>query len=227
MLGFPIASLVEHLKVLTDNGITVVIIDQITFPPEQVIRKITGIYTSGTNLLAYTSDNNYILSIFIKEEKQINGKCLIVVGMSAGDLTTGKLFINESYSTYDDEKLSLDETARFIHTYYPREILLHMETTKYSIEYIKNYLELENVIIRNITELNTHYTKLNYQIEVLKKVFPNYGIISPIEYIGMERMPYSMISFMILLDYINSINPSLLGGLSLPKIFCSQPTLHI
>ena len=69
MLGFPVPSLVEHLKVLTNNGITVIIIDQITFPPEQVLRKITGIYTSGTNILAYTSDNNYILSIFIKEEK--------------------------------------------------------------------------------------------------------------------------------------------------------------
>lgn len=32
---------------------------------------------------------------------------------------------------------------------------------------------------------------------------------------------------MILLDYINSINPSVLNKLSIPKIFCSQQTLHI
>lgn len=114
----------------------------------------------------------------------------MAIGMFASDLTTGKLFVHESYSSYDDEKFSLDETLRFIHTYYPREVLLHINVSKYSLDYIKNYLELDNVLIKIIDELNPHYSKITYQTEVIKKVFPNHGIISPIEYIGMERMPY-------------------------------------
>ena len=60
-VGFPINSLVDKLQLLTDNGFTVIVIRQKTFPPEKVTREITGIYTPGTNILSYTTDINYIV----------------------------------------------------------------------------------------------------------------------------------------------------------------------
>src|SRR3972149_3704602 len=49
MLGFPSVALNKYLKVLIDNGFTVVIIDQVT-PPPNPKRKVTGVYSPGTYL---------------------------------------------------------------------------------------------------------------------------------------------------------------------------------
>ena len=47
MLGFPSSALNKFLKILIDNGYTIVIGDQIT-PPPNPNRAITGVYSPGT-----------------------------------------------------------------------------------------------------------------------------------------------------------------------------------
>ena len=79
MLGFPSVALEKFMNILIENNFTVVIIDQVTAPPKPK-REVTGIYSPGTyiNNLSTDSDSNYILSIYISEEKafQNNKKIL-------------------------------------------------------------------------------------------------------------------------------------------------------
>lgn len=227
MLGFPKSSVTERLKILTDNGITVVLVRQVTMPPQKVIRKISGIYTPGTNILSYSSDVNYVISIYIKEEKQLTTKSTISLGISACDITTGKVFVYESYSSIEDENYALDESLRFICTYNPKEIILSVNSQKMSIDFIKSYLDINDVPMKVFETVNPLYFKLSYQQEMIKCIYPNHGILSPIEYIGMEKLPYSIISFVMLLEHINLINPVVLKRINIPKIFCQQPTLHL
>lgn len=227
MLGFPHISIVDKLQILTQNGYTVVIVDQITFPPQPIIRKITGIYTPSTNLMSYTTENNFMISIYIKEEQQLNNKSCLAIGMSACDVTTGKVYIHEAYSSVEDEKYSLDETLRFIRTYIPKEILIHIDSKKFDIDYIKSYLDIEDIPIKIIQIINKHFKKIAYQTEVIKKVYPACGMINPLEYIGIERYTYCLISFIVILDHLNNINEQILQRINIPRKFCSKPTLHI
>lgn len=227
MLGFPTVSLAERLHILTDNGFSVVIIDQIFDENNKIHRMISGIYTPGTNIMSYTPDSNYLISIYIKEEKQIKSNPILVSGMSACDITTGKIYIYEATSTCEDEKFSLDETMRFIRAYYPKEILIYCNIEKNKTDAVESYLELDNFQIKKIQTINEIFHKISYQLETIKTIYPSHGIQNPIEYIGMERYNYSMISFMILLDYINNINKCVLKKLHIPKKFCKQPTLYL
>ena len=76
LVGFPLVTLDSNLKKLIDNGFTVVIIDQTT-PPPNPKRAVTGIYSAGTYVSDNTSlDSNNIVSIYIDDEKQLNGSYL-------------------------------------------------------------------------------------------------------------------------------------------------------
>ena len=86
MLGFPSVALQKYLKILIENGFTIIIIDQVTPPPEPK-RSVTGIYSPGTYLEeSFSPDSNNIVSIYIEEEIQKNSKVLMCIGMSVGRL---------------------------------------------------------------------------------------------------------------------------------------------
>ena len=226
MLGFPVSSSSERVKILTDNGYTIIIVKQITFPPQKVVRKISNIYSPGVNVLSYTSEQNTIVSLYVKEE-QVASNDLLSIGMVSCDVTTGKIFVYESYATIEDDKLSLDKTLQFIETFHPREFIVYMDVKNIKAEFVKSYLDITDAHAKYIDEINPHYFKLPYQCEMIKKIYKNHGIMNPIEFIGMEKLVYCTVSFVILLDYVNSINPDLLFNLEIPIIFCSKPSLYL
>lgn len=226
MIGFPVESIVTNLHTLTENGITVVVIEQTT-PPPHPKREVTGIYTPGTNIMSYTSDNSFVASIYIKEDKQLKINSLITIGVSLCDITTGKTFVCDASSHIDDERKCFDETVRFLHTYRPKEVIIHTNIQKYTLETIKSYLDLMNNNIHIIENINPQYFKLSYQTEILKKVYPTHGIVHPLEYIGVEKLPHVAISFVMLLDYIYSANPNILTNINVPELFNSNPILYI
>ena len=108
MLGFPCVSLQKNLKILTENGYTIVVIEQVTNPPNPK-REITGIYSPSTYIEDVQSDSNYLLSIYISDEKQLNGKYLSCIGLTALDLNIGKTIIEEYHSSIIDENLSFNK----------------------------------------------------------------------------------------------------------------------
>jgi DNA mismatch repair ATPase MutS len=67
MLGFPSIAKHKYIKILVDNGFTVIIVDQ-TSPPPKPKREVTGIYSPGT-YIDTTADTNYMISFFIEEEQ--------------------------------------------------------------------------------------------------------------------------------------------------------------
>src|SRR5579885_2921154 len=80
MVGFNIAALEKFLKILVDNGFTVVIIDQVSLPPNPK-REVTGVYSPGTYINDTNSiDSNNIVCLYIEDEKQLIGNYLTCIG---------------------------------------------------------------------------------------------------------------------------------------------------
>jgi DNA mismatch repair protein MutS len=228
MMGFNIAALDKFMKMMIDNGFTIVMVDQVT-PPPKPKRAITGIYSPGTYISGDTNiDATNIVSIYLEDEKQLNGNYLTCIGLSSVDLSTGKCSVYEVVSNNNDEKYALDEAYRFILAHSPKELIVTRNDKTSHImtkESIMSYLEIEDKHIHYNNKLNKTFTKISYQNEFLGKIYKNTGILSPIEHIDMEKLSYARLSFIILLDFAYKHNENLINDLDKPEVFENEKHL--
>lgn len=222
MIGFPIVALNKFLKILIDNYYTVVMVDQVDQYPK-VKREVTNIYSSGTYIEnALSPDTNNIISLYIVNEGQLNLKKLMCIGMSSIDLTTGKTIINEAYSTTDNVNNALDEAQRFILNVHPKEILiiyLNDDENNYSNDQIMLYLNIKNKNVHFYNTINKHFQKISYQNEFFEKIYKEKTMLSSLELLNLEKMLYSAVSFVYLLDYCYQHNEKCIHNILKPSIF--------
>lgn len=232
MAGFPSYTLNKFLNILVSNNYTCVIVSQTT-PPPNPKREITDIVSPGTYIEDdIANDTNYLMSVYLEEfcEYKTNKICM-TVGASLVDLGTGKTFVFECASKSDDVNYPLDELYRLVISFNPREIVINGRTksnnSSLSFEQIVNYLDLEGKCVHN--ELCKNDTndifKVSYQEELLKHIYPSTGILSRIDYIGLERMPCGLVSYIRLMQFVNNHNENILKKIHLPQILEASSTL--
>lgn len=203
MAGFPTHSLKRFINILLNNNYTVILIEQVTEPPNPK-REITQIYSPGTYIDEINkSDPNYMVSVYITEEKYYkNGNIIYSFGISSIDLSTGKSVVYEGNTIYYEKNAFLEEIYRFVESFNPKEIIINLlDTDKIKIDDIKYKLNANDRIIHYNTEFDKKYMNINYQNTFLKKIFSNHGFYTPIEFIDMETKVYALISYIILLDF--------------------------
>ena len=228
MMGFPSVALSKFLKILVDNQYTVIVIDQLT-PPPSVVRGVSGIYSPSTFIDNVTIESKYLMIMYIEINQALNStKKNISIGMCAIDSSTG--FVNY-YETHGsglvDENEAVEEAQRYYHFYRPIELIVYeIDNTKNSEKntnknkIIKKIDIVPNQIMFEYTAINPEYTKINYQVKCLSKIYKEYvGLSNPIEYFNMEKYPNSLIALITGFDYIKQHNENLLNELQIPKYF--------
>lgn len=215
IMGFPTCTLNKYLKILLDNDFTVVIADQVS-PPPNPKRAVTNIYTRCTYLENTTSDSNNILSIYIEELNEHNK---FIIGLSLLDLTTGKSIVHELYSVIDDEKICLDETTRFMHVNQAKEIVITSHNiNEHKINEIITYLEITDKTFHH-QQLDKTKCKISFQQTILKKVYKSTGLLTPIEYLDLEKTTYGRLAFILLLDYAYDHSHDIINSILKPTIY--------
>lgn len=223
MCGFPCASFQRFLNVLLTSNYTVVLIEQ-TSPPPNPKREITAVHSIATYIDdIQTSDPNHIVSIYMDEvpNYKIPGSNNYVVGLSSIDLATGYCSVYQSNNHLYDKKAVFEDIYRFIESYNPREIIYHegkLQTiTKDELIQVMN---LTNRIGHfDKTEVPTKITQIHYQNEFLKKIYPDHGMYSPIEYLGLEKYPDAILSFLLLLEFSYEHNENILRKIKKPELW--------
>lgn len=226
MLGFPKVAEAKFINVLIENNYTVVVIDQVTAPPDPK-REVTNIYSPGVYINGTQKpDNNYVIGIYIEEEKQKSGGInILCAGMTAIDITTGNVLINEVYSSSSDVKYSLDETTRFINSINPSEIVVYINhSDDINKKEILKYLDFDGndnskKILHIRDKINPKYFKIGYQNEYLKNVYKDCGMVQPIDYLDLERYSYTVISMIMLLDFLYLHNKTVINCLDKPQVY--------
>ena len=224
MCGFPLYVVNKYIQILIQKKYTIVLIEQITEPPEPK-RKITEILSPSTNMNINSRNSNYIMVLYYEE---IDDN--LIMGISGVDLTTGRNFIYENSSSKLDPLFTLDETYRLIINYNPCEILLisdkiKEETKKKILNMINN-----NCLIHkkwNEYELLNYIKKIDYQNNILKKSFTNNSMLSIIEYLNLERFQLGLISFCSLLQFAYEHNNEIIKDLKYPEILNNSHNLSI
>jgi DNA mismatch repair protein MutS len=220
MAGFPLNSLKRFINILLTNNYTVVLIEQVTEPPNPK-REITNIYSPGTYIEEINkSDPNNIVSMYISEDSCYKtGKILFSFGLSSIDLSTGYNVVYENNIIHYEKLAFLEEIYRFVESYNPKEVIIN-----YNAENLKK-LKLNDIRKINNMDRIYHYNDclekkifdINYQNSFLDKVFKNNGFLSPIEYINLEKKQYALISYLILLQFSYEHNEHIIDKIKIPQ----------
>lgn len=228
MLGFPSVALSKFLKILIDNQFTVVVIDQITVAPNPT-RGITGIYSPSTFIDNVSIDSKYLMIMYIEINQALNStKNNISIGMCSIDSATGTVNYYESHGTgIIDENEALEEAQRYYHYFRPAELIVYeIDNTKNSNneqtkKKIINKIDiLPNQVMFEYSSINPEYTKINYQVKSLSKIYKDtIGMSNPIEFFDMEKLSCATIALITGFDYIKQHNENLLNELQSPKYF--------
>ena len=204
LLGVPSISLIKYRDILLNYGYTIVIVDQISSPPNPE-RAVTEIISPSTIVETYDNqDNHYLLSIYINEYPTSTYEKIVVIGISAIDISTGVNYVHKIQSSIKDNKLWKDELYRIVHNYNPSEIVIQhdVESTMISLNEISSILcfDESKIYFQSISIEPIH--QISYQNEFLKKIFRDHGFLSPIEYLNFENEIEITYSYLYMIQFI-------------------------
>ena len=232
MAGFPAYTLSKFLNILVQHNYTIIVVSQVT-PPPNPKRMVTDIVSPGTYIDSASSmskeDTTYLMSIYI--EQFHTQYC---IGASFVDLSTGKTYVFETMSRANDIMYPMDELYRITAMLNPREVTIcgklqetaSNASTALSFDNVVKYLDLQGKCIHDdYLKQNSQLHKLAYQEEVLRRVYPKTGILSCIEYIGLERLPCALVSYIRMLHFVNNHNENILAKVQVPTLLEEANTL--
>jgi len=230
MIGVNIYSIDKYIQILLNNSYTSVLIEQTSEPP-YVERKVTNIYSPGTNVqYNLKGETNNLMCIYIESPKALNySKNIMCVGIATIDLSTGKNNVFEAYSNPDDVNLGLDEIFRFIQTYDPKELIIIKKNLNKSNEFLSNYLDLSRRVVhfKEDADVKAEYYELNYQKTMLERIFPKKGMLSIIEYLDLENKPFGLLSYVQVLDFAYEHKATIVDKICKPNIVETKKQLTL
>lgn len=211
MAGFPSVSLSKFLPVLLDDGYTVIVIDQISGPPN-VKRKVTGVYSPSVYPIDLIyKESSKLCGLFI--EKSIGKRwlyCFSIIDINTNEITL--------YTERVTENLN-DDITSIIENETPKEVVIFSEEN-YSLE-----LDTDIPVYQHIKKIK----KIEYQNEHLRKIFSHidFGLMEPIEYFGLEKNTMTSMSLLLTIDFICSHNIMYVNNLGLPRLHKENEYLNL
>ena len=210
LVGFPVLSLSKYLSVLIANQFTVVFVEQTT-PPPNPTRALTRVISPSTYLSDQIRPEYQFLTCIYGEN---NPWSVVVISL---DISTGRVFYYSNYQIQTEPTYVLEDIYRVIECLNPVEVLLWMDPNDCPLERVKME-EAWELKRRNYHWIDNHnYHKLIEQEHLLEECYPNHGMSSAIEYLGLERMPSLVQAYCLLLSFAREHDKKWLNGLSIPE----------
>ena len=219
LAGVPAVSLDRYLsRLIATKKYTIIVVKQKGEMPN-VKRYVSNIISPGTNFeyLSEPSENN-IVSLMVDENSGIYS-----VGYAAIDVSTGKTICNEIHSTRDDKTYALDEAFNLLQTYSTSEVIITLEGKEIDKEWLIHYLELGSLHY----SVNTRRFKINFQNELFSRIFGINSFLSAIEFLDLERHPYTTEALTVLIDFIIEHDESIIEKMNKPQFLGSNRYMYI
>jgi len=219
LAGVPSVSLERYLsRLIATRKYTIIVVKQKGEPPH-IKRYVANIISPGTNFdYLYEPTENNIVSLLVDENMGIYS-----VGYAAIDVSTGKTITNEVHSTRDDKTYALDEAFNLLQSYTTSEVIVTLESRDIDYEWLLHYLELSSLHHTH----NTKRFKIAFQNELFKRTFAINSFLSPIEYLDLERHPYTTEALAILIDFIIEHDESIIAKMNRPQFLGSSRYMYI
>lgn len=256
-VGFPCIAFEKYKATLLANDYLIIRIDQVKTlkgKSEKTERFVAEICSPTMQFESITTSRptSNIACLYIEYQQGTKGRYenfLVTTGASVIDIITGQNRVCEFHSKVEDQINAIQELYRFMIAHYPREIIIHIndmpaglndssETNPY-IKYLEKVLELKRFdrLFTFVNEVPDDYRKINYQIDLLNKIFDSEPISGAnviqkrndkiIQEIGLDSVNYGRIAYMILLQHCYSYNKEIIVKLSKPDIRWLDENRHL
>jgi len=219
MAGFPSVTLKKFVDLLLAEQYTIVLVEQTT-PPPNPKRGVTQIISPSTYIdNIHQADSRYMMVWYISTgvDRVIKNKPCFILSVVYGDISTGETFVIEPIN--GDEEILCNEASRILTTTSPKELVILSESVDLSelTQVIVSIAKRTSVCVHDRTSESMHnYQQIVYQTTILRKVFTTIGMITPIEYISMERHPMLCTAFVYLLQFIYEHNETMISHIQKP-----------
>ena len=219
LAGVPSVSIERYLaRLINSKKYTIVMVKQKGVMPK-VQRYVSNIISPGTNFEYQTeSVESNLVSLTIDENQGIYS-----VGYAAIDVTTGKTIVNEMHSNRDDKTYALDEVFNLLQTYNTAEVIITLANQTINQEWLSSYLELGEFSV----SYNEKHCKILYQNELFKRVYAINSFLSPIEYLDLERHPYTTEALAILIEFIIEHDEAIIEKMNRPLFLGESRYLYL
>lgn len=212
--GFPSHSLPTYIEKLVNCGYVVVIFSQSDGGPRgKKIRKLDRIISKGTYVDTNIAKEETKNAIMVFIEEQLGD--VLDIAISTIDVTTGKTFC---YPVIGKTADCLYNAGKIIHTSSPVEVVI-MGKAGINLDEYRSWLDIDKDILTHLKHVTDKvlFTQ-SYQDQFLKKVFPDSGTISIVEFLDLEHYPNLIVSFVSLLKFIYDSDESILEKIYKPVI---------
>jgi len=219
LAGVPTVSIERYLaRLINSKKYTIVMVKQKGLPPK-VQRYVSNVISPGTNFEYQTEAiESNLVSLTIDENQGIYS-----VGYSAIDVTTGKTIVNEMHSNRDDKTYALDVLFNLLQTYNTAEVIVTLQNKQIDQEWLFSYLELGQFS----TSFNEKHCKIAYQNELFKRIYQINSFLSPIEYLDLERHPYTTEALAILIEFIIEHDEAIIAKMNHPIFLGESRYLYL
>lgn len=241
MAGFPSPALAKFLPILVENDYTVILVGQITAPPNPK-RGVVGVYSKGTwladgivgaNATATTTANggcssNYIMTITIDTHVHpITRLTETCVGVAQVDISTGEVMIGELFGEF-----ASDDMYKLYSTVEPSELLIYKTSSQCDKSCVAKVLSAApKTTIKDYCAVgcDDYIGDRAYQEFLLKKAYlGQHSVLTIHEQLNLERMLFGTSALTALLRFVMDHDPLLLRNLKPPRIFANgQASAHM
>lgn len=230
-MGVPLGSKERIVDAMIRNGFTVVIYDQKTVEGKirRVIDKIVspGVGDNGEG------EDKYLISIYVENEDPKDIK--ISAGVTVVETAIGEVNIFEFYNEEVDcaankickNKDVMDEIQRIIEGYNTKEIILYYREGMKEFIHDKflRYINCDKYYTHIFDKIDNKIYKIEYQKEILSRVYKKIGMLSPHVYCDIHEKQIGSISFISMINFVNSHDSELLNNLKRPNVNVSNGKL--
>lgn len=219
LAGVPVISIERYLaRLISTQKYTIVMVKQKGVMPK-VQRYVSNVISPGTNFEYQTEAvETNLVSLTIDENQGI-----FSAGYAAIDVTTGKTIVNEMHSKRDDKTYALDEIFNLLQTYNTAEVIVTLKNKAIDQEWLHAYLELGQFS----SSYNEKSCKILYQNELFKRVYAINSFLSPIEYLDLERHPYTTEALAILIEFIIEHDEAIIEKMNRPHFLGESRYLYL
>ena len=219
LAGVPVISIERYLaRLIHTQKYTIIMVKQKGVMPN-VQRYIANVISPGTNFEYQTEAvETNLVSLSIDENQGI-----FSAGYAAIDVTTGKTIVNEMHSSRDDKTYALDEIFNLLQTYNTAEVIITLQNKEIDKEWLHSYLELGQFS----STYNDKSCKIMYQNELFKRVYEINSFLSPIEYLDLERHPYTTEALAILIGFIIEHDEAIIEKMNRPHFLGESRYLYL
>lgn len=215
MAGFPSHALNRFLPLLIDAGYTVVLVGQITSPPNPK-RGVIQVISKGTYVDpdALTSNAPVLVSIYVAQSNHY--------AIASMDVSTGRCVLYEATSTRSNSisasvAAAQESLYRFIHAQRPVEALIFGGSPAERGPLVSLIKSTGALLCHDCGDVGTEFENISYQNQLLKKVFPHVGLLSPLEAVDLERNPFLATAYAALLQFAYEHDETIVQRIAKPE----------